>query len=393
MRIDRLPQESAPRHDTRRTEADDRPGTARRTRGGCSARWRNRAAARTLRQTTEGDADDRHRRRTLTVTRNDDDGRYEIHVGEVLAGFTMFRIDSRGTAHLPAHRGRPRLPRARDRAAGRRRGDGRCRAPRRDGHPPLPGRGGLSAQERGARASTSCGPRTRTPSETAAMTRLDTDDAVATEAVRPSATARARCCSSRARCRSAASARWRCTAALPQRDLPLVGAWCFLDRFGPQVTRMRVEPHPHIGLQTVTWPFVGEVRHRDSVGSDVVVRRGALNLMTSGAGHRPLRVLGRRGCRSPSTPCSCGSRCPESRRHGAPAFERHEDLPVVALPSATRAGRRGHGRARRVRRRRARPRPRTRRSSAPSCGSPPARACACRSTPRGSTPWSASTAR
>ena len=51
---------------------------------------------------------------------------------------------------------------------------------------------------------------------------------------------------------------------LPQRDLPLVGAWCFLDRFGPQVTTMRVEPHPHIGLQTVTWPLVGEVRHRDS---------------------------------------------------------------------------------------------------------------------------------
>ena len=45
---------------------------------------------------------------------------------------------------------------------------------------------------------------------------------------------------------------------LPQRDLPMVGAWCFLDRFGPQTARMRVEPHPHIGLQTVTWPFVGE---------------------------------------------------------------------------------------------------------------------------------------
>jgi redox-sensitive bicupin YhaK (pirin superfamily) len=72
--------------------------------------------------------------------------------------------------------------------------------------------------------------------------------------------------------------------ALPQRDLPMVGAWCFLDRFGPQVTRMRVEPHPHIGLQTVTWPFEGEVRHRDTVGSDVLVARGALNLMTSGAG-------------------------------------------------------------------------------------------------------------
>jgi redox-sensitive bicupin YhaK (pirin superfamily) len=72
--------------------------------------------------------------------------------------------------------------------------------------------------------------------------------------------------------------------SLPQRALPMVGAWCFLDRFGPQTARMRVEPHPHIGLQTVTWPLVGEVRHRDTLGNDVVVRRGVLNLMTSGAG-------------------------------------------------------------------------------------------------------------
>jgi redox-sensitive bicupin YhaK (pirin superfamily) len=121
--------------------------------------------------------------------------------------------------------------------------------------------------------------------------------------------------------------------ALPQRDLPLVGAWCFLDRFGPQVTRMRVEPHPHIGLQTVTWPFVGEVRHRDSVASDVVVRRGALNIMTSGAGiaHSEYSVG---DDAVPLDALQLWVALPESRRHGAPAFERHESLPVVTL-SAT----------------------------------------------------------
>jgi len=50
--------------------------------------------------------------------------------------------------------------------------------------------------------------------------------------------------------------------SLPQRDLPLVGAWCFLDQMGPERVDMRVLPHPHIGLQTVTWPLVGQVRHR-----------------------------------------------------------------------------------------------------------------------------------
>ena len=118
--------------------------------------------------------------------------------------------------------------------------------------------------------------------------------------------------------------------ALPQRDLPLVGAWCFLDRFGPQEVRMRVEPHPHIGLQTVTWPLTGEIRHRDTVGSDVRIRPGQLNLMTSGAGiaHSEYSI-GEDPV--PMDALQLWVALPESRRHGAPAFEQHTDLPPVAL--------------------------------------------------------------
>ncbi|SIR89846.1 pirin family protein [Microbacterium sp. RURRCA19A] len=117
---------------------------------------------------------------------------------------------------------------------------------------------------------------------------------------------------------------------LPHRALPMVGAWCFLDRFGPQETVMRVEPHPHIGLQTVTWPIIGEVRHRDAVGSDVVVRPGALNLMTSGEGiaHSEYSV-GEEPI--PLDALQLWVALPESRRHGPPAFERHEHLPVLDL--------------------------------------------------------------
>ncbi len=71
---------------------------------------------------------------------------------------------------------------------------------------------------------------------------------------------------------------------LPQRALPTVGAWCFLDSYGPGSDAMTVLPHPHIGLQTVSWLLSGTIRHRDSLGSDVLVRPGALNLMTAGAG-------------------------------------------------------------------------------------------------------------
>ncbi|MFG6475485.1 pirin family protein [Microbacterium sp. P06] len=124
--------------------------------------------------------------------------------------------------------------------------------------------------------------------------------------------------------------------SLPQRALPMVGAWCFLDRFGPQEARMRVEPHPHIGLQTVTWPFVGDVRHRDAVGSDVVVRRGALNLMTSGAGIAHSEYSIGEGP-VPLDALQLWVALPESRRHGAPAFEQHTELPAVALDGGAEA--------------------------------------------------------
>lgn len=75
---------------------------------------------------------------------------------------------------------------------------------------------------------------------------------------------------------------------LPQRARTLIGAWCFADHYGPDdVARtggMNVPPHPHTGLQTVSWLFSGEVEHRDSLGSHAFVRPGELNLMTGGYG-------------------------------------------------------------------------------------------------------------
>ena len=76
--------------------------------------------------------------------------------------------------------------------------------------------------------------------------------------------------------------------ALPTAARRLIGAWCFLDHFGPAdiaASRgLRVGPHPHIGLQTVTWLLDGEVLHRDSLGNLQLIRPGQLNLMTSGLG-------------------------------------------------------------------------------------------------------------
>ncbi len=80
----------------------------------------------------------------------------------------------------------------------------------------------------------------------------------------------------------------RVRRTLPHRKRSLIGAWCFIDHYGPHDvgpgTGMDVPPHPHTGLQTVSWLFSGEIEHRDSAGVEATVRPGELNLMTAGAG-------------------------------------------------------------------------------------------------------------
>ncbi|RFA12433.1 pirin [Subtercola boreus] len=110
---------------------------------------------------------------------------------------------------------------------------------------------------------------------------------------------------------------------LPSKQRSLIGAWCFLDHYGPEPVAssggMRVPPHPHTGLQTVSWLFEGEIEHRDSVGSHAIVRPGELNLMTAGRGISHSEVS------MPTTNVLHGAQLwvalPEASRHVPPAFE------------------------------------------------------------------------
>src|SRR5882757_2893428 len=76
--------------------------------------------------------------------------------------------------------------------------------------------------------------------------------------------------------------------ALPTAKRRLVGPFIFFDRMGPAILRggqaMDVRPHPHIGLSTVTYLFDGKIRHRDSLGTEMVIQPGDVNLMTAGRG-------------------------------------------------------------------------------------------------------------
>ena len=80
---------------------------------------------------------------------------------------------------------------------------------------------------------------------------------------------------------------------LPNKERRMIGAWCFVDHYGPEditnTAGMRVPPHPHTGLQTVSWLLDGEIHHRDTLGSDALIVPGQLNLMTPVPGSRTRR--------------------------------------------------------------------------------------------------------
>jgi hypothetical protein len=124
------------------------------------------------------------------------------------------------------------------------------------------------------------------------------------------------------------------TRTLPNKHRRMVGAWCFLDAYGPHdvtgTDGMRVAPHPHTGLQTVTWLVSGEVLHRDSLGSLQEIHPGSLNIMTAGRGISHSEETP--GTHSPILQgVQLWVALPHADRDMAPAFDSHSDLPVLTV--------------------------------------------------------------
>jgi redox-sensitive bicupin YhaK (pirin superfamily) len=119
---------------------------------------------------------------------------------------------------------------------------------------------------------------------------------------------------------------------LPNLGRRLVGPWCFVDHYGPDDVvagpGMQVPPHPHIGLQTVSWLLQGEVHHRDSLGSDQVIRPGELGLMTAG---RAITHAEQSPVPHPALlhGVQLWVALPEAARSTVPAWDHHATLPVV----------------------------------------------------------------
>jgi redox-sensitive bicupin YhaK (pirin superfamily) len=125
--------------------------------------------------------------------------------------------------------------------------------------------------------------------------------------------------------------------ALPSVGRKMVGPFIFFDQMGPSEfllgQGLDVRPHPHIGLSTVTFLFDGEIMHRDSLGTELAIRPGELNLMTAGRGithsERTGPEVRARGSRLFGI--QAWAALPKTHEEQPPAFVHHgaEDLPVI----------------------------------------------------------------
>ncbi|MEO5759688.1 MAG: pirin family protein [Mesorhizobium sp.] len=133
--------------------------------------------------------------------------------------------------------------------------------------------------------------------------------------------------------------------ALPTAKRRLVGPFIFFDRMGPAILRsgqaMDVRPHPHIGLSTVTYLFDGKIRHRDSLGTEMVIQPGDVNLMTAGRGivHSERTPEELRGAPMSISGLQTWLALPDGKEEVAPVFENTASLLLPEIDAEGVSGR------------------------------------------------------
>ncbi len=76
---------------------------------------------------------------------------------------------------------------------------------------------------------------------------------------------------------------------LPTRSLDQIDPFLFLNHHGPQTYQannngLPFGPHPHRGMETVTFIIDGDIMHKDSGGHESIITAGGVQWMTAGKG-------------------------------------------------------------------------------------------------------------
>lgn len=130
---------------------------------------------------------------------------------------------------------------------------------------------------------------------------------------------------------------------LPYAKRRNIGPFVFFDHVGPSDFApghgLDVRQHPHIGLATITWLYEGALDHRDSLGTIITIRPGAVNWMTAGRGivHSERTPRAERAAGHRLHAIQTWVALPQSHEEQEPAFAHHpaETLPTIRLPGAT----------------------------------------------------------
>ncbi|MCH9807195.1 MAG: pirin family protein [Alphaproteobacteria bacterium] len=125
--------------------------------------------------------------------------------------------------------------------------------------------------------------------------------------------------------------------ALPAQGRQMIGPFIFFDQMGPSEFLLGegidVRPHPHIGLATVTYLVDGQIMHRDSLGTELVIKPGELNLMQAGSGivHSERTPEGQRTTGGRLFGIQAWAALPKSHEEGIPQFTHHgvDELPRI----------------------------------------------------------------
>lgn len=129
--------------------------------------------------------------------------------------------------------------------------------------------------------------------------------------------------------------------ALPSAERQMVGPFIFFDQAGPAEllvgNGIDVRPHPHIGLATVTYLFDGGLMHRDSLGTELEIKPGELNLMTAGSGivHSERSSTEARAVGARLFGIQAWAALPASHEEGTPDFAHYD---ASALPRISGEG-------------------------------------------------------
>ncbi|MEO1695248.1 MAG: pirin family protein [Pseudomonadota bacterium] len=125
--------------------------------------------------------------------------------------------------------------------------------------------------------------------------------------------------------------------ALPSAGRKMIGPFIFFDQMGPSEFLLEngidVRPHPHIGLSTITYLFEGEVFHRDSLGTELPIRPGAVNLMTAGQGivHSERETTEARQAPRRLFGIQSWAALPKSYEEAPPAFAHHAEAELPRI--------------------------------------------------------------